>query len=418
MTRPAIGDAELFGAPADPGPVASSGTAWIASNDAATAGTPADSPATRARSKGTAAGAAKESTGTDAVGGSTNTTTPGTAAIETAMRRALTLAGRGPATGANPQVGCVILSAGGETLAEGWHRGVGTPHAEVDALSQLPDGTACGATAVVTLEPCNHSGHTGPCSEALIQAGITRVCYAISDPNPVAHGGGEHLRQAGVDVTGGILADEVAAAMRVWLTAMDLGRPFVTLKWASSLDGRVAADDGSSKWITGETARQSAHEQRAAADAILVGTGTILADDPALTARAGDGTLLAHQPVPVVVGERTPPVTAKLFSHPETAIVTGSRDLTTILAGLFARGVRRAFVEGGPTLASAFIAAGLVDEYLIYFAPTLIGGEHAAIGDVGVHTIGDQRKLTIVSVQRLGDDLLIVARPASVERTH
>ncbi|GAB3029448.1 bifunctional diaminohydroxyphosphoribosylaminopyrimidine deaminase/5-amino-6-(5-phosphoribosylamino)uracil reductase RibD [Parafrigoribacterium mesophilum] len=333
--------------------------------------------------------------------------------IEHAMSRALELAARGPATGPNPQVGCVILSPAGHTLAEGWHRGVGTPHAEVDALAKLDADQARGATAVVTLEPCNHTGHTGPCSEALIEAGITRVFYALSDPNPVAHGGAQRLRNAGVEVVGEVLADAVSSFMHDWLAAMSLGRPYITLKWASSLDGRTAAADGSSQWITGESARAHAHRQRAKADAILVGTGTVLTDNPALTARAPDGTLLPHQPIPVVVGERPVPPDARLFTHPQRPVITASRDLSAILAGLFARGVRHAFVEGGPTLTTAFVAAGLVDEYLIYLAPTLLGGPHSAIGDIGVGTIGEQRRLIVSSVERLGDDTVLVARPAT-----
>ena len=334
-------------------------------------------------------------------------------ALEQAMRCALTLAARGPATGQNPQVGCVILSPAGDTLAEGWHRGVGTPHAEVDALSKLEPGAARGATAVVTLEPCNHTGHTGPCSEALIEAGVARVVYSLSDPNPVARGGAQRLRSTGVEVVGGVLADATALFMHDWLLATRLGRPYVILKWASSLDGRSAAADGSSQWITGTAAREHAHQQRAKADAILVGTGTVLADDPSLTARDADDALLSHQPIPVVVGERPVPVDARVFAHPQPAIVTVSRDLHAILGRLYARGMRRVFVEAGPTLATAFVAAGLVDEYVIYLAPTLIGGPHSALGDIGVSTIGEQRRLTVHCLERLGDDIVVFARPAS-----
>ncbi|MCU1403237.1 MAG: ribD [Microbacteriaceae bacterium] len=334
--------------------------------------------------------------------------------IRSAMRHALSLAAHGPAYGVNPQVGCVILSADGTVLAEGWHRGAGTPHAEVDALSKLADGQATGATAVVTLEPCNHTGLTGPCSEALIAAGVAAVAYAVADPSARAGGGAERLREAGVEVVAGVLADEVSEAMRPWLTATRLGRPFVTVKWASSLDGRTAAADGTSQWITGTAARQHVHEQRERSDAILVGTGTVLADDPSLTARGDGGELLPHQPIPVVVGERPIPADAKVFAHPMGTIVTGSRDLPAILDGLFARDTRRVFVEGGPILASAFVAAGLVDEFLVYLAPALIGGEKLAITDIGVGTIAEAMRLRITNVEQLGGDLLVVARP--VER--
>ena len=331
---------------------------------------------------------------------------------ETAMRRALSLAARGPATGPNPRVGCVILSPDGTVLGEGWHRGAGTAHAEIDALRSLgsPDA-ARGATAVVTLEPCNHTGRTGPCSEALLAAGIARVVYAVADPGEKSRGGAARLTGAGVAVTGGVLAAEAEAFMRVWLTSVRLGRPFVTLKWASSLDGRTAAADGTSRWITGTAARQRVHEQRAASDAIVVGTGTVLADDPSLTARGDGGELLSVQPLPVVIGERPVPTDAALRRHPRGLVETGTRDLAAALSLLFDRGIRHAYVEGGPTLASALVAAGLVDEYLVYLAPALIGGDRLALGDLGVGTIGDARRLRITSVERLGDDLLIIAAP-------
>jgi len=328
---------------------------------------------------------------------------------ESLMRHALSLAGHGPATGVNPQVGCVLVNDEGTIVAEGWHRGAGTPHAEVDALSKVAD--AAGLTAIVTLEPCNHTGRTGPCSVALIEAGVSRVVYSVSDPGAEAGGGAERLRAAGVEVSSGVLSDEVSEFIRPWLTAALLGRPFVTVKWASSLDGRAAATDGSSQWITGTAARQRVHEQRGASDAIVVGTGTVLADDPSLTARGDGGELLLHQPIPVVIGERPIPGDARLHQHPAGLIETLTRDLDTVLSGLFARDIRRVFVEGGPTLASAFVAAGLVDEYLIYLAPTLLGGPRTALGDIGVATIGDQRRLRITAVEELGDDLLLVARP-------
>lgn len=333
------------------------------------------------------------------------------AALERFMRRALELASNGPATGPNPRVGCVILAADGEVLAEGWHRGAGTMHAEVDALSRLPVGGARGATAVVTLEPCNHTGRTGPCALALIEAGIARVVYAVSDPGHESSGGADRLREHGIDVLGGLLEAEVSDFLADWLTAARLGRPFVTLKWASSLDGRAAAADGSSRWITGPEARQDVHRRRAAADAIIVGTGTALTDDPALTARDAAGALLPGQPLPVVIGGRGIPADAALRSHPRAPLFFSTHDLAAVLADLHGRGIRHAFIEGGPTLASAFVAAGLVDEYLVYLAPTLLGGRRLALGDIGVTGIDGQRRLTIEHCDRLGEDLLIVARP-------
>ena len=332
-----------------------------------------------------------------------------------AMRHALSLAAHGPAHGVNPQVGCVLLAQTGEVIAEGWHRGAGTPHAEVDALSRLGPGAARGATAVVTLEPCNHTGRTGPCSEALIAEGVSRVVFAVADPGRDSGGGAARLREAGVDVEGGVLADDVERAMHAWLTSERLGRPYVTLKWASTLDGRAAAEDGTSRWITGAAARQRVHEQRAASDAILVGTGTVLADDPSLTARGDAGELMPHQPIPVVIGERPVPADAAVRRHPQPLIQTGSRDLASILADLFARGIRHAYVEGGPTVASALVSAGLVDEYSVYLAPALLGGSRLALGDIGVPTIAGARRLRIESVESLGEDLLITARPIEHE---
>ncbi len=329
------------------------------------------------------------------------------------MRRALVLAGNGPERGTHARVGCVLLDDRGEVVSEGWHRGVGTAHAEVDALSKLEPGRAAGLTAVVTLEPCNHWGRTGPCSEALIAAGIGRVVYAVDDPGARSGGGAERLREAGVPVESGVLVDEVSEWMRRWLTATRLGRPFVTVKWASTLDGRAAAADGTSQWITGTAARQHVHEQRAGHDAILVGTGTVLADDPSLTARGDGGELLADQPVPVIVGEREVPEGARVLRHPHPAIVSRTRDLEAVLAELYARDIRSVFVEGGPTVASALVRHGLVDDYLIYLAPTLLGGPRLALGDIGVGTIDEAKHLRVTSVTPLGDDLAIIARNRS-----
>ena len=327
------------------------------------------------------------------------------------MRRALELAELGPARGVNPRVGCVILSPDGDVLAEGWHRGAGTPHAEVDAISTLPPGAARGATAIVTLEPCNHTGRTGPCAQALVEAGVARVVYAVDDPGDHSSGGARTLRDAGVHVTRGVLADEVEAFLGDWLFAARHRRPRVTVKWASSLDGRAAAADGTSRWITGPEARTDVHLRRAASDAIAVGTGTVLADDPALTARDADGELLEEQPIPVVFGHREVPAGAALERHPHEAIRMAGTDLAADLAELQRRGIRSLFIEGGPTLASSFLAAGLADELLVYLAPALIGGPRTAIDDLGVATIADALRFDFTDLVRLGDDLLVVARP-------
>jgi len=336
-----------------------------------------------------------------------------TEAERSAMTRALELAARGP-RGVNPQVGAVILSPTGDIISEGWHHGAGTPHAEVDALSKLPAGGARGATAVVTLEPCNHTGRTGPCALALVEAGVSRVVYALDDPGAASSGGAERLRGAGVSVEAGEQADAARAVVADWLTAQRLGRPHITVKWAQSLDGRAAAADGTSQWITGPEARADVHRRRAEAAAIVVGTGTVLADDPSLTARHGD-ELYPSQPVPVVIGARRTPSDAAIHQHPHAPLFYDTHDLTAVTADLHARGIQSVFVEGGPRLASAFIAAGLADRILAYIAPVLLGGDRLALTDIDVATIGDARRLTVDEWVPLGHDLLAIARSEDSE---
>ncbi|GAA1494757.1 bifunctional diaminohydroxyphosphoribosylaminopyrimidine deaminase/5-amino-6-(5-phosphoribosylamino)uracil reductase RibD [Curtobacterium herbarum] len=327
-----------------------------------------------------------------------------------AMHRALELAARGPVVGDHARVGAVLLAPDGRVLGEGWHRGAGTPHAEVDAMGKVDPAHLRGATAVVTLEPCDHVGRTGPCSVALIEAGVARVVYAVDDPGPAAHGGADRLRAAGVDVVPDVLADQAEAFLERWLLSVRLGRPWVTVKWAASLDGRAAAADGTSQWITGAAARQHVHEQRAAHDAVLVGTGTALTDDPSLTARGDAGEFLADQPLPVVLGDRPLPADAALHRHPRGVLTIPGHDLDAALHTLRDRGVHSVLVEGGPTVASAFIAAGLADELLVYLAPVLLGGPRVALGDIGVGSIHAARMLRVMSTSSLGPDLLVRAR--------
>lgn len=329
-----------------------------------------------------------------------------------ALRRAFALAARGP-VGANPQVGCVLLGPDGATLGEGWHRGAGTAHAEVAALADARERGADvrGATAVVTLEPCDHTGRTGPCSVALLAAGVARVVVSVRDPNPVAAGGADRLRAAGVGVVAGVLADEGVAALGDWWPAARRGRPFVTLKIAASLDGRVAAADGTSRWITSDVARGHAHALRAQVGAVVVGTGTALVDDPSLTARTGDGSLVEQQPLRVVVGRREVPAGARLRGPGGELVRVATHDPAQVLAVLHERGVRHVLVEGGPTLAAAFVAAGLVDEVHAYVAPVLLGAGPSAVGDLGVATIGGAVRLVPTEVVPLGPDVLVVATP-------
>ncbi|KUJ69685.1 bifunctional diaminohydroxyphosphoribosylaminopyrimidine deaminase/5-amino-6-(5-phosphoribosylamino)uracil reductase [Streptomyces albus subsp. albus] len=359
-----------------------------------------------------------------------------TAAETRAMRRAMELAARGLGhTSPNPVVGCVILDAAGETAGEGWHRRAGGPHAEVHALRAAGE-RARGGTAVVTLEPCNHTGRTGPCAQALIAAGVARVVYAVADPTPTATGGAATLRAAGVEVEGGLLADQAAAGNAAWLTAARLGRPFVRWKYAATLDGRSAAADGTSRWITSAESRADVHRLRAQADAVLVGSGTARADDPQLAARTGDAEVT--QPLRVVLdsdgtavrpGARvldgTAPTLIAVGPDADTAPLTGlaevvrlpraadgrGLDLGALLAALHARGVRSVLLEGGPTLAGAFLAAGAVDQVVGYLAPVLLGDGPAALAGAGITTIAQALRLDVAETTRLGPDLRITAVP-------
>ncbi|NCW68233.1 MAG: bifunctional diaminohydroxyphosphoribosylaminopyrimidine deaminase/5-amino-6-(5-phosphoribosylamino)uracil reductase RibD [Marivivens sp.] len=324
------------------------------------------------------------------------------------MRRALELALLGPAWGVNPQVGCVILDADGQIIAEGWHRGAGTAHAEVDALSKLAT-VPSGATAVVTLEPCNHTGRTGPCAQALVAAGISRVVYAVADPGVESSKGAQTLRDAGVVVLGGVLEGEASQQNRVWLTAQKNQRPFVTLKWASSIDGRAAANDGTSKWISGPESRADSHRRRSEVDAILVGTGTILADDAELTARKPDGSLYEHQPLRVVIGESELPASSRVFNSDAGTIHLRTREIEDVLKSLWQKGVKHVWVEGGPSVASEFVRLGLVSEYIIYQAPLLLGGERTALREIGVASMPQAKHLRFVEVKQLGEDIFIRA---------
>lgn len=330
-----------------------------------------------------------------------------------ALDRALAIAAHGP-RGHNPQVGCVILAADGATIAEGWHRGAGTPHAEVDALSHLSPDAARGATAVVTLEPCNHTGRTGPCAEALVAAGIARVVYAVADPGKASSGGAGRLRDAGVEIVHAA-DDRAEALIDDWRFAMTNHRPRVTVKWAQSLDGRAAAADGTSRWITGPEARAHVHRQRSLHDAIAVGIGTVLADDPQLTARVSlpDGTddPAVPQPLPVAVGARLVPRDSRLAAHPRGYLQVDGLPSEWLRPLWSKHGIQTVYVEGGPTLASAVVAAGLADRIHCYVAPTLLGGPRTAMGDVGVATISEQLLLDDVQVEALGRDLLVRAVP-------
>ena len=321
-----------------------------------------------------------------------------------AMRRALELAATdGVPLGPNPRVGCVLLADDGSVVAEGYHRGAGTAHAEADALARA--GTAArGTTAVVTLEPCNHTGRTGPCSRALVAAGVRRVVVAQRDPNPVAAGGTETLRAAGVEVEHGLLVDEARALNRVWTFAVEHGRPFVTWKLAPTLDGRSAAADGTSRWVSSATARRDTHRLRALADTMLVGTGTVLVDDPLLTVRDEGGRPVGVQPLRAVMGLRDLPADRRVLNDDAETVHLQTRDPREALAALRARDRQHVFLEGGPTLAAAFVRVGLVDEVVAYVAPAFLGSGLAAVADLGIITMADAFRPTVTDVTVLPDD--------------
>ncbi|MFH8992343.1 bifunctional diaminohydroxyphosphoribosylaminopyrimidine deaminase/5-amino-6-(5-phosphoribosylamino)uracil reductase RibD [Streptomyces sp. NPDC017940] len=439
------------------------------------------------------------------------------------MRRAVALAARGLGfTSPNPVVGCVVLDAAGASVGEGYHQRAGGPHAEVHALRAAGD-KARGGTAVVTLEPCNHTGRTGPCAEALLDAGIARVVFAVGDPTPDATGGAATLRAAGVDVESGLLAEDAETVNAAWLTSVRTGRPHVTWKYAATLDGRVAAADGTSRWISSAPSRADVHRLRAECDAVVVGSGTQRADDPHLAVR---GPLLAEgasQPLRVVVdthgtavrpgarvlddaaptlvavardapalpgvdtvrlpyadrgapelpyadragaelpyrelgdagspygsggeaglpgggsGAGAPPggdgaasarrgrgdaVSPSAGRGGPGAAPTGSGaprgprgrgglDVHALLAALYARGVRSVLLEGGPTLAGAFVAAGAVDRVVGYLAPALLGAGPAALTGGGITTLTEALRLDVRECVALGPDLRITATVAA-----
>ncbi len=309
----------------------------------------------------------------------------------------------------NPPVGAVILDPEGKVVGVGATEPAGGEHAEILALRRA-GGLAAGGIAVVTLEPCNHYGKTPPCVNALIEARVSTVIYAVADPNAVASGGAGRLQAAGVQVRSGVLADQVAAGpLREWLHKQRTGLPHVTWKYASSVDGRSAAADGSSQWISSEASRSDLHRRRALADAIVVGTGTVLADDPALTARLADGSPAGRQPLRVVVGMREIPSDAKVLNDDSRTMVIRTHDPMEVIKALSDR--TDVLLEGGPTLAGAFLRAGAINRILAYIAPILLGGPITAVGDLGVPTLARASRWQFDGVDRTGPDLLLSLVP-------
>jgi len=343
------------------------------------------------------------------------------------MRRALALAEKGLFTATpNPRVGCV-LTQGERVVGEGWHEKAGAPHAETQALVQA-SAAARGATAYVSLEPCNHHGRTPPCADALIKARVARVVAAMRDPNPAAAKGGDSLAASGIRFEHGLLEDEARELNIGFVSRMTRGRPWVRMKIAATLDGRTALANGESQWITGPEARKDGHRWRARACAIATGGGTVRADDPQLTVRGVD---TPRQPLRVVVDSHveTPPqakvlqgdkalvfaaVAGKSLPNAEIVVLpnaAGKVDLAKMLEELARRGINELHVEGGFKLNGSLVREGLVDEFLIYLNPSLLGDSAQGMVNLAQMTSLDQRvALKIRSVDRIGEDLRIVAR--------
>ena len=363
---------------------------------------------------------------------------------EVFMRRALELARNGLGLASpNPMVGAVVVS-GGVVVGEGWHEGPGTPHAEAMALDEA-GSRARGATLYLTLEPCRHHGRTPPCAPRVVEAGVARVVAAVQDPNPLVDGRGfRHLRQSGREVSIGVLEAEAIDLIAGFAKHVRTGLPFVTLKLAASLDGKIAARDGSSRWITGQAAREDAHRLRAAFDAIVVGAGTALADDPALTVRLGG--FRGRHPVRVLVdGRGRVPASAKAFDgSAQTLVATapqtsgeiraaweragaevlvleagedGRVPLDELVAELGKRELQTVLIEGGSSLAWSAVEGEVVDRLVLYLAPKLIGGVDApgVLGGAGIRGIAEALPVSLRSIERVGDDVKMVA---DVHRNH
>ena len=327
-----------------------------------------------------------------------------------AMQRAIALSEQGLGkTAPNPIVGAVIIDDYGTVIGEGFHdRMKSNDHAEVVAIANATKNLK-GATIIVTLEPCNHSGSTGPCTQAIIDAGISTVVFAVNDPNSVASGGADRLRSAGIKVVEGVLKEEAAYANRAWLMKIKKNRPFFTWKVATTLDAKIAATDGTSKWITNETSRADVQILRRQADAILVGTNTVITDDPHLIPR-GDFAGYSHNPIRVICGEQELPKDAKIFDSAAQTVVVKSKDLDLLVEKLNELEINQVFVEAGMTLASAMVDHCLMDELVIYQAPTLLGSGKQFFAFDFPSTISNQMRLDHISTVVLEGDVKSVYR--------
>lgn len=323
------------------------------------------------------------------------------------MRRALSLAERGRySVSPNPMVGCVIVRDG-NVIAEGWHQRAGEPHAEIEALRNTD---ARGATMIVTLEPCAHHGRTPPCVDAIIAAGVARVVMAMRDPHPVAAGGIEKLRQAGIEVVTGVLEDEARRLNEIFVHAVTHRRPFVLLKAGMTLDGKLATVTGESKWITSEASRQKSLELREEYDAILAGAGTVRTDNPHLTRRLG----LASTPWTRIILDRgriVPPDAHVLTDGGSTIHIVDDFDLDALLAHLYERGIHSVIVEGGSQVLSEFIRRSLWQKMILFIAPMIVGGPTAPsiFSGEGVAKLADAYRFRIERMEVVGNDVMMTA---------
>ena len=310
----------------------------------------------------------------------------------------LSLSGLGVSS-PNPNVSAAIYGADGQLVADGIHnRKVSVDHAEVVALKKA-GSAARGATMVVSLEPCAHTGTTGPCVEAIIEAGIATVIYAVADPNPIAAGGAQKLRDAGVVVEYRESAD-LAFVQRAWLHKVRTGRPLMVWKVATTLDSKVAASDGTSQWITGEVARADVQVLRSQSDAILIGTNTAIVDNPHLIPRGHE-----VRPVRIICGEQEVPATHKVFDSQARTIVVKSKSIPELMQVLTDEGFNQVLVEAGPTLGSALLASGNIDELIVYQAPIMLGAGKEFVSHLGISTLANHLKLERISIETFGSDL-------------
>lgn len=324
------------------------------------------------------------------------------------MSRANSLAIKGLGlTGSNPIVGAILVDQAGNVVGEGFH--VGGPHAEVIAISDAGD-LAKDATLYVTLEPCNHQGKTGPCVEAILSAGIKKVIYGSQDPNPIAQGGAESLATAGIQVEQISDTSEVEKSNRAWLHKIRNARPFFTWKVAMTLDGRTAAQDGTSKWITSEDSRADVNLMRSQSDAILIGTGTALIDNPRLVPHdlPEPKNQRSVNPIRIVMGTREVPLDFNLHDDQAETIFVRSHNFSELIAFCNERGLNHVMVEAGSELGTAMLKAELIDELVIYQAPILLGAGKSFIGELGISNIAEKLKLTLKSSTQIGSDIRLV----------